>query len=106
MCATVPAGPESIAGSGGGAVSTVKARLAGLASALPAWSIARTSNVWAPSARAAIVSGELQAAKAPASTRHWKVAPGSLEKVKVGVASFVGPAGPESSVVWAQRCPP
>ena len=35
----------------GAAVSTVKARLAGLWSVLPAWSIARTSKLWRPSAR-------------------------------------------------------
>jgi hypothetical protein len=60
---------------------------------------ARTSKVWAPSANAAVVCGELQTAKAPVSTRHWKLAPGSLENPNVGVESFVGPAGPESIVV-------
>jgi hypothetical protein len=34
------------------------------------------------------------------STRHSKVPPASLEKVNVGVESFVAPTGPESSVVW------
>jgi hypothetical protein len=35
----------------GAAVSTVHAKLAGEASVLPAASLARTSKVWAPSAR-------------------------------------------------------
>ena len=35
----------------GATVSTVHARLAGVASTLPARSIARTSNVWMPSER-------------------------------------------------------
>jgi hypothetical protein len=34
------------------------------------------------------------------SKRHWKLAPGSDEKLKVGVASWVVPEGPETMVVW------
>ncbi len=45
-----PEGPESIERLGA-TVSTVNARLAGLASTLPAASVARTSTLWAPSAR-------------------------------------------------------
>ena len=41
-------GPESIVVSGA-VVSTVKVRLAGVGSVLPAASMARTSKVWAPS---------------------------------------------------------
>ena len=41
----------------------------------------------------------MHAAKAAESTRHSKVAPGSLENVNVGVETFVGPLGPESIVV-------
>ena len=37
--------------------------------------------------------------KGEESIRHWKVAPGSLEKAKLGVESLPGPAGPESIVV-------
>jgi hypothetical protein len=44
---------------------------------------------------AAVVCGELQAAKAAVSTRHWKLAPGSLENPNVGVESFVSPVGPD-----------
>src|ERR671915_595182 len=83
----------------GAAVSTVIARLAGVASVLPAASVARTSNVCAPLASAAVVCGEVQAANAEVSTRHWNVAPASLENANVGVASDVRPFGPESIVV-------
>src|SRR5918999_2167108 len=83
----------------GAAVSTVIVRLAGLVSVLPAASVARTSKVWAPSDNAAVVCGEPQAANAAASTRHWKLAPASLENPKVGVESFVSPLGPDVMVV-------
>src|SRR5918996_2295943 len=83
----------------GAAVSTVIARLAGLPSVLPAASVARTSNVCAPSDNAPVVCGDVQAAKAALSTRHWKFAPGSLENPNVGVESLVNPVGPESIVV-------
>jgi hypothetical protein len=43
-----------------------------------------------------VVTGELQGEKPAPSSRHSKLAPTSLEKVKVGVALSVGPAGPES----------
>jgi hypothetical protein len=45
-----PVGPESIA-TVGGVVSTVHSKEAGEASVLAALSIARTSNLWEPSAR-------------------------------------------------------
>ncbi len=44
--------------------------------------------------------GELQAANAAASTRHWKVPASLLENVKVGVGSATGPDGPVSIVVF------
>ena len=94
-----PDGPLSIVVCGA-AVSTVKLRDAGVGSTLPAGSVARTSNVWAPSASEAVVWAELQEAQAPASTRHSNVEPAWLaENVNVGVASFVGPDGPLSIVV-------
>ena len=43
-------GPESIEVVGA-VVSTVQVKVAGVASMFPAWSIARTSNLWRPSAR-------------------------------------------------------
>jgi hypothetical protein len=89
-------GPESIVVCGA-VVSTVIARLAGLPSTYPAASLARTSKVCAPSARTAVVCGDVQAVKAPVSTRHWKLAPGSLEKPYVGVESLVSPLGRNAS---------
>ena len=59
----------------GRAVSTVKVREAGVASVLPGGSVARTSKVWVPSARVAVVKGEVQVANVPPSTRHSKVEP-------------------------------
>ena len=95
----VPVGPDVMVVSGA-VVSTVKARLAGEASTLPAASIARTSNVCGPSLSADVVNGVVQAAKVPASTRHWKVESAWLEvKENVGVLSFVGPDGPAVIVV-------
>src|SRR4051794_8611458 len=64
----------------GGPVSTVKLRLAEVGSRLPAGSVARTSNVWAPSLSALIVVGELQAAKLSVSTRHSKLDADSLDE--------------------------
>ena len=94
-----PEGPLSIVVFGA-AVSTVKLRDAGVASTLPAGSVARTSNVWAPSASDAVVSGVAHEPQAPPSTRHSNVEPASsAEKANVGVASFVGPEGPLSIVV-------
>ena len=84
----------------GGVASTVKVREAGEGSVLPAGSIARTSRVCEPSASCAVVCGELQAAKAPVSTRHSKLEPVSEEEnVKFGVGSLIVPVGPESIVV-------
>lgn len=81
-------------------MSTVNDRLAGEASWLPVGSVARTSNVCAPSASAAHVTGDAHANHVPASRRHWNVEPASFaENVNVGVESFVGPDGPESTVV-------
>ena len=74
--------------------------MAGVASVLPAASVARTSNVWLPAPSAAVVSGLVHGAYEPPSTRHSKVAPGLLAlKSKVGVVSFDGSFGPESIVV-------
>ena len=55
-------------------VSTVKAREAGVASTLPASSVARTWNVCAPSASAEEVKGEAQGAKRPrpCCTGTWR----------------------------------
>jgi hypothetical protein len=97
-----PAGPESIEVSGA-TVSTVKLRLAGVASGLPAGSIARTWNVWEPSPRALRLRGDVQTANEPESSLHSKVAPASFdEKVNDGEALVIVElsAGPESMVVF------
>ena len=54
-------------------VDTVKLRLAGVGSTLPARSMARTSKVCGPSESAEVVNGVVHEANTPASTRHWKV---------------------------------
>ena len=85
----------------GATVSTVQVWAAGLASTLPAPSVARTENVWLPSARRPIVSGLEHTAQAPASTLHSNVAPGSLaENSKEGASSLDGSAGASSRVVF------
>jgi hypothetical protein len=94
-----PEGPESMCGVAGTVVSTVKGRRAGVGSLFPAASVAVTSKLWKPSARGALVHGELQEAKLAASIRHWKVEGSLAEKVNVGVGSFVHTDGPESIVV-------
>jgi hypothetical protein len=53
----------------------VKLRLAGVGSAFPAASIARTSKVCAPAVSAAVVCGDVQDANAAVLTRHWNVNP-------------------------------
>ena len=70
-----PDGPLS-AGATGASTSIRNVRAAGEASALPAASIARTSKVWMPWLSAAVVCGDVQGAKAAASTRHANVAAG------------------------------
>ncbi len=84
----------------GGPRSIDQLCVAGVPSVLPAVSVARTSNVWLPSAGAAVVCGLVHGAQRPPSTRHSKVDPPSLEwKVKVGVASLSSAGGAESIVV-------
>jgi hypothetical protein len=102
---TVPVGPDEIVVSGGvvsagGVVSTVKERVAGEASVLPATSVARTETVWAPSPRALVVHGLVQSAHAPESTRHSKTELASEDvKANVGVVSLVVLFGPDVIVV-------
>ena len=76
--AVSPLGPVSMVVCGA-LVSTMIVRLAGLASELPAASVARTSNACAPFDSAGVVCGELHEANAAVSTRHSKRAPGSEE---------------------------
>ena len=60
MSLVVPVGPAVIVVSGG-VVSTVKVRVAGVASVLPAGSVARTSKVCEPSSRAASCTARCRA---------------------------------------------
>ena len=100
-----PVGPEPIVVLGAvvsdaGVVSTVNARLAGVASTLAAASVARTETLCGPSARAVVVQGLAQLAHAPESSWHWNVDPPSLAlNANVGVVSFVDPVGPDVIVV-------
>src|SRR5580765_579328 len=75
--------------------------LAGVASVLPASSIARTSKVWLPSVRAGeSESGLEHDVQLPLSIRHSNVEPGSEElNVRVGVVLPEGLDGAESIVV-------
>ena len=100
----VPFGPDVIVVSGavvsgGGVVPTVNERVAGVASVLPASSVARTATVCGPLDSAAVVHGLVQSAHAPESTRHSNTAPASDVKAKVGVLSVIVPVGPEVIVV-------
>src|SRR5439155_1977550 len=85
-----PPGPVRIVVSGG-PVSTVKDRLAGEGSRLPAPSLARTESVYEPSGRGPYDFGELQAMYEPVvapgpSSLHSNVATASTEeKVNDGV---------------------
>ena len=71
-------GPESIDVSAP-VRSTVKVRVAGVASGRLCGSTARTAKVCWPSPSGAVVWGEVQALKAPPSTAHSKVESFSLE---------------------------
>ena len=84
----------------GGAVSTVHVCESGVASMLPARSIARTRNVCEPSASAAVVNGVMHAANVAPSSEHWNIAAASLlVNVKSPVSSLVGFDGAVAIVV-------
>ncbi len=84
----------------GAAVSTVHANVAGVGSAFPAASTARTANVCGPSARPGAVNGLVQTANAAESREHSKIAAGSsLSKSKVATAVSDGSDGVVSNVV-------
>ncbi len=79
-----PLGPLSITVSGA-AVSTVKVRVAGVGSMLPAASIARTENVCSPSGSVPSACGDVHGANAAPSSLHSKVEFGSLEENVYGL---------------------
>ncbi len=94
-----PAGP-AVTVVWGARVSTVNVRAAGVASTLPAVSVARASTVCCPSASGPKDCGEAHGPQAPPSIRHAKEAPASFdEKANDGDALDVGPDGPEEMVV-------
>ena len=79
----------------GAVVSTVQVELPGLPSVFPAGSVARTSNVWLPSASGGDrVCGLEHVAHELPSIRHSKVEPPSVEpNEKLGVVSVEGSLG-------------
>ena len=91
----------SAAGGGGGAGATiVQLQVAGVGSTFPAVSVARTSIVWAPTARPASPSGDAHAFQVPPSRRHWNVEPVSVAVNDTdAVVAVVDAAGPPVIVV-------
>ena len=82
--------------------ATVQLTLAGVGSVLPAASRARTWTVWAPAGRFEYVLGETHGPKAPPSSRHSMVEPGSDEAAMTVAALFTSvPAGPLADVSGA-----
>jgi hypothetical protein len=95
----VAGGAEPIVVSGA-TVSIVQLCVAGVASTLPAPSLARTRNWWASSARPEYWRGEAQDAKAAPSSEHSNVTPDSLdEKLKLALVLDVSADGAEEIVV-------
>ena len=83
----------------GAVVSMVHVKLAGVVSAFPAASRARTNNVWLPSDRPARASGVVHATKAAPSRLHSKV-PASFEvNVKLAEVELLTAGGVEVRVV-------
>ena len=76
----------------GAVESTVHVELAGVASTLPAASIARTWNVWLPDARPLSASGLEHAANGEPSRLHSNVPASSEPRPKLGLPllGFVG----------------
>ena len=98
-----PDGADVIDVSGGvvstGAV-TVHDAVAGVASMLPARSIARTSKLCAPTARPLYDAGEEHVAQAPPSMRHWNVDAASVAvNVMLALVDVVEPEGADVSEV-------
>jgi hypothetical protein len=95
------AGGWSVMVVSGAAVSTVNDRVAGDASGVPRLSVARTENVYEPSASDAYARGDVQAAYEPVlgpgpSSLHSNVEPGLVElNPNDGDAPLVTPVGPD-----------
>src|SRR4029078_8694189 len=95
----MPEGPAVIELSGGvvspWSTATVQRRCAGVRSVLPDPSVARTEEVWTPSARPAYVCGESQWLQALPSRRHSNVEFASLDaNEKLAVPFATVPIGP------------
>ena len=98
-----PGGAEVIEVSGGvvstGAV-TVHDAVAGVASMLPARSMARTSKLCAPTASPLYEAGEEHVAQLPPSRRHWKVDAASVAvNAMLALVDVVEPEGADVSAV-------
>ena len=96
---SVVCGPQF---TGGGATAwIVQVKPADDGSMLPAWSIARTSNVCWPTARPVYDFGEVQSANEPVSSLHWNVDWVSFEvNVNDAFVSVVVAGGCAVSVVF------
>ena len=78
----------------GSLVSRCHVHVAGVASVLPAGSVARTSKVWLLSAMPVTLCGLVHGANDPPSTLHSKDEPASLESnVNDGIAALDGSEG-------------
>ena len=83
-----------------GGPSSVHSQVAGVGSAFPDGSIARTSSTCSPPASSSTSCGETHEANEPPSSAHSNVEPNWLEaKVNVAVVLVVPSAGPVSTVV-------
>ncbi len=98
-----PEGPVLIVVSGA-TVSTVNVRVAGVASTLPAVSVARTENVYEPFGRRRVRlrrrARGVRARRRPACPACTRTSPASVDvNVNDGAVAFVVPVGPPVIVV-------
>jgi hypothetical protein len=89
-----------VVSAGGWGAVTDQSRVAGVASTLPARSLARTENRWEPTLRFKYVLGEMQSPQEPPSSLHSKLAPTSPAlKTRIAVVAVVVDDGPLTIVV-------
>src|SRR5947209_13179184 len=85
----------------GAVASTVHAAVAGVASTLPAASVARTEKLWLPSASVPVMYGDEQLDHEPPSSLHSSVAPLSVaENPSVAMVALTVPDGAVSNAVF------
>ena len=77
----------------GAIVAILHVYVAGLASTLPAVSIALTWKLCDPSESDGVVNGEVHAANADESSEHWKVEVSLAVKLRLGVVTLLGFVG-------------